>query len=512
MRKAVVALILVVALVAAALTGIGAILFSEPESDPAGPERTIQPGAQEAPRRGLAPFYSQSLDWKACGTNQCTRLQVPLDYSAPSGRTISLAVLRVPARSRAGYLGPMVVNPGGPGAPGTSYAQQAPLLFGAAIREHYDVVGFDPRGTGDSEPVDCLSDDKLDAYLAEDPAPDDPQEVQAAVSAARGFAQGCRERSGDLLDHISTEDSARDLDVLRAALGRDRLDYFGASYGTKLGAVYATLFPEQAGRMVLDGAMDPEMSSRELSLGQAGGFETALHAYAASCADDSGCTLGDSPDQVVGSIRQLVAGIDAEPLPASGRKLTVGNAFYGIVLPLYNEDYWPLLTQALESAEKGDGTSLMSLSDTYASRSPSGYVDNSIEANLAINCTDDPWALTPAQVPDEYPAFDEVSPTFGKAFAWGLVGCLGFQEAGAEGHPVAIDGAGAAPILVIGTTRDPATPMAWAEKLAKQLKSAVLIRRDGDGHTGYYSGNACVDDAVENYLVAGTIPDDPISC
>ena len=307
------------------------------------------------------------------------------------------------------------------------------------------------------------------------------------------------------------KDAARD--VLCSALGESTLTYYGASYGTKLGATYADLFPDRVGRLVLDGAVDVSLSSRDLSLQQATGFETALRAYVQGCLDqEDDCFLGDTLDAGLARIQQLLADVDARPLPTDGdRDLDVGNAFYGLILPLYNRDNWPALTQGLQAAFDGDGTLLLRYSDVYSSRGPDGYTDNSTEAFYAISCLDDPWSIPASQVPAELSDFEAASPTFGDVFAWGLTGCGGMQVRSTE-RPRDIRAAGAAPIVVIGTTRDPATPYEWAVHLADQLESGVLVSRDGDGHTGYTEGNACVDDAVDAYLLRGTVPEDGLSC
>ncbi|WP_435741950.1 alpha/beta hydrolase [Nocardioides sp. SYSU DS0663] len=516
----VIALVVAVAMVlAAAAVALGAFVGGdgEPRSGGGGravpaPTSTPVGDATEPPSPDLARFYEQDLEWQACDDHECARLTVPVDYDDPDGETIELALLRVPATDPGDRLGSLVVNPGGPGAPGTTYAAQAGLAFGDALREHYDVVGFDPRGTGSSAPLDCLSDDALDAYLAADPDPDSSSEVAVLVDGIETLHAGCLERSGDLANHVTTVEAARDMDVLRAALGEPELDYFGASYGTKLGATYAELFPDRVGQLVLDGAVDTGLSSRELSLGQARGFETALRAYVEHCVAQGDCPLGDSVEAGLDRLQRFLAEVDRQGLPTSGdRSLRVGNAFYGLVAPLYNRDYWPLLTQALERAFAGDGSMLMLLSDAYSSRGPDGYLDNSSEAIAAINCLDDPYAVTPEEVPAQVPDFEEASPTFGRVFAWGLVGCLG-HEAESEVADLEIDAAGAPPIVVIGTTRDPATPYEWAEGLAERLESGVLVTRDGDGHTGYYAGNECVDDAVEQFLVEEVVPEDGLVC
>jgi pimeloyl-ACP methyl ester carboxylesterase len=266
-------------------------------------------------------------------------------------------------------------------------------------------------------------------FLAVDPDPDDAAEERELVDELATFYEGCVERSDALVGHVTTAETARDMDVLRAALGEASLYYLGASYGTKLGATYAELFPTKVGRLVLDGAVDVGLTSREQSLGQAGGFETALRSYVANCVEeDDDCVLGDSVEAGLATISGLLDDIDAEPLPTSdGRELTVGSAFYGVVTPLYNRDYWYLLDQGLSTALDGDGSTLMLLADAYASRQNGRYLDNSTEAIYAINCLDDPYFVEPAAVPAQVPAFEKASPTFGRVFAWGLVNCKGIQ-------------------------------------------------------------------------------------
>lgn len=523
--KRVVALVLIVALVllavgVAGLTVLASLGTSSDESrsvelgdPPPTAGEPVDPSVTKPPARALAPFYSQQLEWESCrGEFVCATMQVPLDYAEPRGERIEIAVLKVPASKPRDRIGSMVVNPGGPGAPGTQYAAQSSLVFRDALLDSFDIVGFDPRGTGSSTAVDCLSDDDLDEYLATDPDPDTVDEEQEYASWMEQMGSGCVEKSGDLAAHVTTVEAARDIDVLRALLGEDQLTYFGASYGTKLGATYADLFPDRAGRLVLDGAVDLSASSRDLSLDQAGGFEVALRAYVEDCLKESSCFLGDSVEAGLDRISSFLDEVDRAPLSTrTDRDLQVGNAFYGIVAPLYNKDYWFLLTNALEAGFDGDGSALLELSDLYSSRGPDGYTDNGSEAFFAINCLDDPYAITPGEVGGELADFEEASPTFGPVFAWGLISCGG-QEAEATEKPRDVTAAGAPPILVIGTTRDPATPMKWAESLAEQLESGVLIRRDGDGHTGYNAGNACVDKAVEGFLVNGDVPPGDLDC
>lgn len=467
--------------------------------------------ATAAPEADLAKFYTQTVAWQKCGESfDCGWLTVPLDYADPEGETIQLRLLRLKAAG-SDRIGSLVVNPGGPGAPGTSYAAAGQAVFRQPILEHFDIVGFDPRGTGASAPVDCLSDDELDDYLAADPVPRTEADVARLQATNARFAEGCLTESGRIAEHVSTVEAAKDMDVLRAALGESKLDYFGASYGTQLGATYAELFPKRVGHFVLDGGIDLEADTVERSLVQARGFETALRAYVADCLERSSCPLEGSVDDGMQTIADLVEQVAKKPLPTgTDRDLTAGRAFYGIVMPLYNRDYWNLLTVGLTRALEGDGSGLLMTADLYASRGPQGYEDNSTEAIAVINCLDDPSSVPASEVPDYFDEFDEASPTFGRVFAWGLTGCGAFGRE--PGEKLEVDGSGAAPILVTGTTRDPATPLSWAEALADQLESGVLIVRDGDGHTAYNAGNACVDTAIEDYLLDGTVPEDGLSC
>ena len=502
-------LLVALAISVLALSGCGAGggTPDTPDADRVSPSAA----ATAAPGEGLQTFYSQKLAWKDCnGAFECATLEVPLDYADPTGRTIDVAVIKDPANEE--KVGSLAINPGGPGGSGIDYALYNNQSFSSTVRDSYDIVGFDPRGVGQSTPVDCLDDKALDAYVAVDPDPDNAAEEKAYEKTGVDMAKGCAAQKNGISAHVSTVEAARDMDVLRAALGEDQLDYFGASYGTQLGSTYAELYPDRVGRFVLDGAIAPGLSVRESNLAQAKGFEVALRSYVENCVDKGSCFLGDTVDDGVERVQKLMAEIDAKPLPAGKRELTSGGALYGLITPLYVESYWPNLTDALEGALKGDGTQLMSLADSYAGRGPEGgYLNNTMEANWAINCLDDSSGLAPAEVRKQVPAFEKAAPTFGAALAWMLNGCAGEKFKASEPEPK-IDAKGSNPIVVVGTTRDPATPYEWAEELAKALDSGVLVSRDGDGHTGYMQGNDCVDDAVNDYLVDGKVPDNGLEC
>jgi len=499
------------------LSGCGLFGQDEPEALPSptlSPSSLGSPSASEsAPSPDLTRFYEQKVSWRTCQDDKlCTTIKVPLDYEKPAAKSISLSVIKVPARSKSQRVGSLVVNPGGPGGSGINYAAQSSAYFGSELQQAFDIVGFDPRGVGKSTPVQCLSDAEIDEFVAADPDPDTPAEVARGDELLAGFGDGCVSESGDLAAHVSTVEAAKDIDIIRAALGDRKLSWFGASYGTFLGATYAELFPHRVGRMVLDGAIDPSLSTEEMSLVQAKGFETALRAYVGHCVDAGDCFLGSSVDAGTKRIRQFLDNVETNPIEGSGgRQLAAGNAVLGIWAPLYNSGYWPILDSSLKAAFAGSGGPLLALSDSYTSRGPSGYVDNSIEALYAINCLDHDDSIPASDAASRVSEFERDAPTFGAIFAYGLASCSQWPiHTGRVPEP--IHAKGAAPILVIGTTRDPATPLEWAEALASQLESGILIRRDGDGHTGYNAGNDCVDDVVESYLVSGKTPKSDVDC
>ena len=482
---------------------------------------TSQPTPTEAPTQAptapspdLEQFYTQQVAWAECGGDfECATVEVPLDYDDVGAGTVGLELKRAPATSQDDRVGTLFINPGGPGGSGLKYLDFFLPELSPEMRAAYDVVGFDPRGVGSSDPVTCLSDDRLDDFLAYDPDPDTAAEVRRAAQLVRELGQGCQQNTGALAAHVSTIEVAKDLDILRAVVGDEALHYYGASYGTSIGSTYAELFPDNVGRLVLDGALDPQMSIEELNLEQAEGFQTALEAYAADCVS-SGCPFGNSEQEVLDRIESFLDGLDAQPLETSDpdRPLTQALGFFGIAVTLYNQEYWAYLTPALEAALDGDGSQLLLLSDSYTERDPGGgYLSNSTQVNYAVNCLDHPVDITVPEIEASEDEYEAVSPVFGRVFAWSLLGCANWPIQ-PDAEPLTIDAAGAAPIVVVGTTRDPATPYQWAQALADQLESGVLITREGDGHTGYHMGNSCVDEAIDAYLIEGEVPEDGLEC
>lgn len=490
----------------------------------------VDPSVTAAPVPGLAPFYSQELDWGGCedvdppegvsgADHECATLTVPLDYDDPDGETIELAVTRLPATGT--RTGSLVLNPGGPGGSGVDYALQATYVTSEALRESYDVVGFDPRGVFRSAGVDCVDDPTLDEFSAADPSPDDGGEVAELERLSAALAEGCAD--DPVAPFADTPSAARDMDVLRAALGEAELDYLGKSYGTVLGAVYAELFPQQVGAMVLDGAVDltpREATDFQTAVEQAQGFEVALRSFVEDCLTQEDCPLSGTVDDGVGQVQALIGSLDAAPLPTGDpdRPLGQGLGLFAILGPLYQYDLWPALRQGLAGALAGDGAVLLLISDLFSERREDGsYRGNAGEAIYAVNCVDggsDPEGMQEVRRED-YDRLAEVlteeAPVLGPQLGYGGLVCLDWPH-----EPVGwpeLDAEGAPPILVIGTTRDPATPGVWAERLAEQLEPGVLLTYDGDGHTAYgTTGAGCVDEIVDAFLLEGTVPADGEVC
>ncbi|MGP3968049.1 alpha/beta fold hydrolase [Streptomyces sp. 6N223] len=483
----------------------------------------LEPLPEEIPA-DLQAYYDQELEWGPCeGTGgaagfECATLTVPMDYDNPDPATdLEIAVTRQEANDPGTRIGALLMNPGGPGSSAVDFAQSsASYIFPAEVRARYDMVGFDARGTGRSHPVECLDGAEMDEFVATDGTPDDEAETNELVDSMEGFAEACQEESGELLGHISTIETARDMDVLRAALGDEQLHYVGFSYGTKLGAVYSGLFPQNVGHLVLDAAMDPRLPTLDTDREQAGGFETAFRSFAEDCAGNADCPLGtEGADAASQRLKDFYTEVDAEPLPTNDpdRPLTESLADTGVAMALYAESMWPQLRDALSTAiNDGDGSGLLELADTYYERTPDASYDTSAFAFPAISCLDSPAGTTsPDEVREVIDAYEEASPTFGADFAWATLQCAVWPVE-PSGHPISIAASGAADIVVIGTTRDPATPYVWAQGLADQLESGILLTNDGDGHGAYATGNSCIDDAVNAYLLEGTSPEDGTQC
>jgi len=468
-------------------------------------------GPNELPST-LSAYYSQHLDWQPCDNGfQCARLLVPFDYAHPGGKRFSLPVIKLPATDPARRVAPLVINPGGPGGSGVQYALAARSEFPAALRARFDIVGFDPRGVAGSEPaLACLTGPELDKYLGTDEMPDSAAELSPVVAQARLYAQRCEQNSKALLPFVGTENAARDMDVLRAALGQSRLTYLGKSYGTYLGTWYAQLFPHRVRALVLDGAVDPDTPSLEADITQAEGFTVAFRSFAAWCRASAGCPLGQD---AAGQLKAMIVRANSVPLAnhlGTGQVADGALLLNGVAAALYSKSTWPYLKTGLAKAFGGDGTVLVQLANLLLERNQDGTYSNLVDADTAISCVDRPWPRSLAAWRAQAAAAGRTAPLFGPPIVWGNLPCAYWPVPPA---PLPrITAAGAPPILVVGTTRDPATPYRWARALAAGLSSGVLLGWNGDGHTAYGEGSACVDTIVNAYLISLKVPRSGIVC
>lgn len=462
----------------------------------------------------LLPFYEQTLDWRACDAGfECTTVTAPLDWAEPSRGEIELSVIR--SRATGGDpVGSLLTNPGGPGASGVGLIRDSlAYAVGEPLREQFDVIGFDPRGVGESTAVTCFDDAEMDDYLFGIPGNERGSDAwtEELLERHAEFADACDANSGGILPYITTENAARDMDLLRAVLGDSELHYLGYSYGTFLGATYAKLFPERVGRLVLDGAIDPSIPGLEVSVVQGIGFESALRAYMADCLEGSDCPFRGSVDDAMADLGALLASVDRDPLPAAdGRRLGADSLLTAIVSALYSQESWSYLTSALDSALQGDPETAFLLADFYYNRVDGTYLDNQTEAFRAYNCVDYPVDTAETDVAAAEERLRTEAPTVAP-YWFGPDACevWPYPPTGVR-EPITAEGA--PPIVVVGTTNDPATPYEWSVALADQLSSGVLVTREGEGHTGYNKGNDCVDRAVEQYLIDGVVPEDGLVC
>lgn len=461
----------------------------------------------------LMDFYAQPVVWSACsGGFQCAKVKVPLDYAKPGKDTVSLSVIRLRASGK--RQGALLTNPGGPGGSGVTMVRDgAKFTFSDKMRGAYDIVGFDPRGVGASDGVKCLDDAQMDAARQLNLDFSSASGVEAAAAEAKRQATLCKENSGPVLAHMDTVSAARDMDVLRAVAGDKQLNYMGFSYGTKLGATYAELFPAKVGRFSLDGAMDPTLDIDEVSRGQAVGFEKALRAWAANCLSGSECPVSGTVDQAMEQIRRLHQVYASVPQQTSEGRVVTGEEFMGAVaFGMYSTDLWEPLKGALKQAFEGDASGMLLLADFSADRDTDGvYASNSGAAFAAVNCLDYQMNWDRAHMKAEAAALNDAAPTFGDLLSYSGLTCESwpFPPTGKTGP---VKAAGAGPILVVGTTGDPATPYEWSEALAEQLESGVLLTWQGEGHTAYGRANECLTTAVDGYFVDGKVPGNGTTC
>ncbi len=491
--------------------GAGAESSAEPMTATSVPTEAL-PGEAE----DYTEYYEQELDWTSCeDTMMCAEVTVPLDYAEPgAGDDLEISIISSETGGDEEYL---LTNPGGPGSSGyDTVAETLSSAFSEELIEAYNIVGFDPRGVHRSSPVTCLDDAEMDAYRQE--VSDEQLETEAAYTEAREsaaeLAAQCEAESGELLGHVDTLSAARDMDVIRAALGQEELDYLGFSYGTKLGLTYAEQYGQRVGRFVLDGMFDVSISAHELNKQQALGFEDALENYAQWCTEQENCAAGDTSEEVVRSTQDLFAEVDESPVQgADGRTINVSTLVSGFITPMYNRQSWPVLSEALTLAlEQDDFSAFQYFADLQAGREADGSYDwiNTF-AFTAVMCLDYPMPGDSEQIEAEFEEVSDEAPTFGPYLGHRGVVC---QEWPAENvaepwEPTLSD---TEEILFIGTTGDPATPVEWAENMHEMVPQSSLIVREGEGHLGYRAGNTCVNEAVDGYLLDGELQEGRSDC
>ena len=510
-RNALIAAVLIGALV----LGACALLFGL--FNRGGAEAAVQP--PPPPTVQNANFESQQPQWVDCYSSlQCAKVKAPLDWANTNGEQIELALVKQPALGGAPQ-GSLFVNPGGPGASGVQYLSSGvDAAAGRALQQAFDVISWDPRGVGQSSAVSCLDDAEMDEWLFGEGDTSGLEQgtqewVDAALKENKKYGEACLEATGPLLGHVDTASTVQDLDMLRAIVGDDKLNYLGYSYGTYIGARYADAYPNRVGKIVLDGAMDPTSSEAETVREQTRGFELALRAYMTDCLSRKECPVSGTVDEAMAQWRAMLDAVEAQPLTGSdGRKLSSGTLLTAIITPLYSQANWPYLDQLYTSVHEGDADVALSLADFYYDRVDGIYQSNLITAFGAINCLDSPrqLPLNLERMRAEAAELEQIAPTIGAFQGYGDVSCAAWPVEGVDSRPP-VQAAGAAPILVIGTTGDPATPLRWAESLASQLESGVLLTYEGEGHIAY--GNSdCVNGIVDEYFLTGRTPETGARC
>ena len=490
---------------------------SSPGSPTASPGGSIGARKGDVPK-GLEKFYKQKLGWAPCKDKpqmQCANVKVPLDYKKPGGRAITVAMAKLPAKGGK-PIGSLFVNPGGPGESGIDLVSRADKTFGKDVIDKYDIIGFDPRGVGSSTPVDCVDDREMAKILDSDIDTSTEAGRKARKAQARQIAKGCKEKSGELLAHVGTESAARDMDVLRGLVGDEKLNYIGLSYGTQLGGAYADLFPKKVGRMVLDGAANPQQSFLPSTYTQMLSFEKSFERYAERCVKAGNCSLGSSVDAAKKKMRALLDQAHATPFKTSdpNRPLNRSMLHSTVIRLLYEDRTWSVFNQAFDQLiRQNDGSLFLKIFDATSSREGDGNKGNRVEAYWAINCADyaqeseADYLKYAKKLKREAPAIGAFSAQDTVAF---------YMCAELPHHPKSNPGPyrakGSAPIVVIGTRHDPATPYHWAQALHKTLENSVLLTWEGDGHLAYPRAGSCIKAPVDKYLLTGEVPKDGLVC
>ena len=501
----------------ALLTSFAVLLTGCVGSTGSGTPEPISPVANGAPS-GFENYYEQVIEFVTCGEKLfCADVEVPMNWDDSASESIIIATSYRQADKK-NPMGFVLFNPGGPGASGYDWVLESSDFLGTKkLRQNFNILGFDPRGVGKSSAVSCLTDAENDEFLYGVSGFELGSDKDLAISRAaiKEFGQKCLEETGDLLAHVDTVSAAKDMDVLRAVLGQQKLNFLGYSYGSLLGTTYATMFPDRVGQFVLDGAIDPTVSDEEQTLFQIEAFEKALRAFLESCEQYSDCPFTGFVEADLQTIKDFFLALETNPLPTqSGRELTIWAAVTGLIMPLYSETYWPYLATAFDTASNDDqGDIFLALADQYNDRAEDGiYSTNILAANYAISCLDSRASTNTFNMGRQNKALIEAAPTLGRYWQFGALRCESWPFAEKQ-PPVSYGATGAPTILVVGTTGDPATPYSQAQALAGEiLDDAFLLTYNGEGHTVYGQQVACVDNVVDKFFMTGELPDTDPNC
>lgn len=477
----------------------------------------LAPATSGAPA-GFEKYYNQVVEFDECGQKLfCADIEVPMNWDDPASESITIATIyrKADKREPKGFI---LFNPGGPGSSGFDWVNESSDFLGTkTLRENFNILGFDPRGVGRSSAVTCLTDAEYDDFLYGVTGFElgSDEDLAASRNAIQAFGDKCLEKTGELLGHVDTVSAAKDMDLIRAVLGEQKLHYLGYSYGSLLGTTYATLFPDRVGQFVLDGAIDPTVSDEEQTLFQIEAFEKALRAFLENCEQFRDCPFTGFVEGDLKTIREFFLELETKPLPTdSGRELTIWAAVTGLIMPLYSESYWSYLSSAFDEAlNSGQGDIFLLLADEYNDRGEDGtYSTNLIAANYAISCLDSRASANIFSMREQNKALLEAAPTLGRYWQFGALRCESWPF-DVKPAPKSYAAEGAPTILVIGTTGDPATPYSQAQSLAGRiLNDAFLLTYNGEGHTIYGQQVSCVDNVVDKFFLTGELPSGDPNC
>lgn len=471
--------------------------------------------AQTSEGWSIADYQNQELTWINCGGPfLCADLTVPINYGKPGGERLQLSLVKYPATDKKKRLGSLLVNPGGPGASGVEYGYAAEYIVSKKILSAYDLIGFDPRGVGGSSAERCLSNEETDKLVEANGPVVDGLNMATLEESSKLLATRCLEKLGERLKFLGSVDVVRDMELMRQVLGEEKLNFLGKSYGTYLGLVYSSMYPKNVGRFVLDAVVDPNLSANEINKAQALGFEIALDAFLSDCISKKDCFFKGTLEEARVEVTRLQDSVAKKALPGKDGRLATGSILVlAMVASLYDsETGWPALNKAFKEVYAGKGGALFDLVNGYVVRDAKGrYPSNENEIAYIVNCLDRTDDASPERLASDAERFESFAPHFGAYIAWSTLPCHYWPYEPVR-PPVALTGENAPKFVVIGTTRDPATPFAWATEVTAKFPSAYLITADGDGHTGHGRGSSCVDGVVDTFFLSGELPARPLRC